>query len=42
MKEGSQLIVSYAVREAAGNGVGEALPLGPLPVRGYAGADTFR
>jgi class 3 adenylate cyclase len=23
------------VREAAGDAVGEALPLGPLPVRGY-------
>lgn len=33
---GSQLIVSDAVREAAGNAVGDALPLGPLPVRGYA------
>ncbi|HEY3621422.1 MAG TPA: adenylate/guanylate cyclase domain-containing protein [Roseiarcus sp.] len=33
---GSQLVVSDAVREAAGDAVGEALPLGPLPVRGYA------
>jgi adenylate cyclase len=33
---GSQLIVSDAVREAAGNAVGDALPLGPLSVRGYA------
>jgi adenylate cyclase len=33
---GSQLIVSDAVREAAGDVVGEALPLGPLSVRGYA------
>ena len=33
---GSQLIVSDAVREAAGDAVGEALPLGPLSVRGYA------
>jgi adenylate cyclase len=33
---GSQLIVSEAVREAAGDAVGEALPLGPLSVRGYA------
>jgi adenylate cyclase len=33
---GSQLIVSDAVREAAGNAVGDALPLGPLQVRGYA------
>jgi adenylate cyclase len=33
---GSQLIVSDAVREAAGNAVGDALPLGPLAVRGYA------
>ena len=33
---GSQLIVSDAVREAAGDAVGEALPLGALPVRGYA------
>ena len=31
---GSQLIVSDTVREAAGDAVGEALPLGP-PVRGY-------
>jgi len=33
---GSQLVVSEAVREAAGDAVGEILPLGPLPVRGYA------
>jgi adenylate cyclase len=33
---GSQLIVSDAVREAAGNSVSDAVPLGPLPVRGYA------
>jgi adenylate cyclase len=33
---GSQLVVSDAVREAAGDAVGKALPLGPLPVRGYA------
>jgi adenylate cyclase len=33
---GSQLVVSEAVREAAGDAVGKALPLGPLPVRGYA------
>jgi adenylate cyclase len=33
---GSQLIVSDAVREAAKDAIGEALPLGPLPVRGYA------
>ena len=33
---GSQLIVSDAVREAAGNAVGDARLLGPLPVRGYA------
>ena len=32
----SQLIVSDAVREAAGDAVGEASPLGALPVRGYA------
>jgi adenylate cyclase len=32
---GSQLIVSDTVREAAGDAVGEALPLGPLAVRGY-------
>ena len=32
---GSQLIVSDTVREAAGDAVGEALSLGPLPVRGY-------
>jgi adenylate cyclase len=33
---GSQLIVSDAVREAAEDALGEALPLGPVPVRGYA------
>ncbi len=33
---GSQLVVSEAVREAAGDAVGKALPLGSLPVRGYA------
>ena len=33
---GSQLIVSDAVREAASDAIGEALPLGPVPVRGYA------
>jgi adenylate cyclase len=33
---GSQLVVSEAVREAAGDAVGKALPLGPLAVRGYA------
>ena len=32
---GSQLVVSDAVREAAGGAVGEASPLGPIPVRGY-------
>ena len=32
---GSQLIVSDTVREAAGDAAGEALPLGPVPVRGY-------
>jgi len=32
----SQLIVSDAVREAAGGAVGDVLPLGALPVRGYA------
>ena len=32
---GSQLIVSDMVREAAGDAVGEALPLVSLPVRGY-------
>ena len=32
---GSQLIVSDTVREAARDAVGEALLLGPLPVRGY-------
>jgi adenylate cyclase len=33
---GSQLIVSDAVREAAGDAIGEASPLGPVSVRGYA------
>jgi adenylate cyclase len=33
---GSQLIVSDAVREAAREALGEALSLGPVPVRGYA------
>jgi len=33
---GSQLIVSDAVREAASDAMGEALPLGPVAVRGYA------
>jgi len=33
---GSELIVSDAVREAAGEAIGDALPLGPVPVRGYA------
>ena len=33
---GSQLIVSDAVREAAQDAVGEAHPLGAIPVRGYA------
>jgi adenylate cyclase len=33
---GSQLIISDAVREAAREAVGEALPLGAVPVRGYA------
>ena len=33
---GSQLIVSDAVREAAQDAIGEALPLGAVPVRGYA------
>jgi adenylate cyclase len=33
---GSQLVVSDAVREAAGDAVGEVLPLGALPVRGYS------
>ena len=33
---GSELIVSDAVREAAGEAIGEALPLGPVSVRGYA------
>jgi adenylate cyclase len=32
---GSQLIVSDAVREAARDAIGEASPLGPVPVRGY-------
>ena len=33
---GSELIVSDAVREAAGDAIGEAQPLGPVAVRGYA------
>jgi adenylate cyclase len=33
---GSQLIISDAVREAAREAIGEALPLGAVPVRGYA------
>ena len=33
---GSELIVSDAVREAAGEAIGDALPLGPVSVRGYA------
>ena len=33
---GSELIVSDAVREAAGEAIGDALPLGPVAVRGYA------
>jgi adenylate cyclase len=33
---GSELIVSDAVREAAGDAFGDALPLGPTTVRGYA------
>jgi adenylate cyclase len=33
---GSELIVSDAVREAAGDAIGDALPLGPISVRGYA------
>jgi adenylate cyclase len=33
---GSQLVVSDAVREAAGDAVGEVLPLGAVSVRGYA------
>jgi adenylate cyclase len=33
---GSQLIVSDAVREAAGDAIGEASRLGPVSVRGYA------
>ena len=33
---GSQLVVSDAVREAAGDAIGEVLPLGPVSVRGYA------
>lgn len=32
---GSELLVSDAVREAAGDAIGEALSLGPLSVRGY-------
>ncbi len=33
---GSQLIVSDAVREAARDAIGDASPLGAVPVRGYA------
>jgi adenylate cyclase len=33
---GSELIVSDAVREAAGDAIGDAVPLGPVLVRGYA------
>ena len=33
---GSQLLVSEAVREAAADAIGDALPLGPVPLRGYA------
>ena len=33
---GSELLVSDAVREAGGNAIGDALPLGPVFVRGYA------
>ncbi|HUJ97940.1 MAG TPA: adenylate/guanylate cyclase domain-containing protein [Stellaceae bacterium] len=33
---GSQLLVSDAVRRAAGETIGEAQPLGPISVRGYA------
>jgi adenylate cyclase len=33
---GSQLLVSDAVRQAAGGAIGEAQPLGPVRVRGYA------
>ena len=33
---GSELIVSDAVREAAGDAIGDAHPLGPVSVRGYA------
>ena len=33
---GSELIVSDAVREAAGEAIGDAHPLGPVAVRGYA------
>jgi adenylate cyclase len=33
---GSQLLVSDAVRRAAGEAIGEASPLGPVSVRGYA------
>jgi adenylate cyclase len=32
---GAQLLVSDAVRAAAGAALGEAAPLGPVPVRGY-------
>jgi adenylate cyclase len=33
---GSELIVSDAVREAAGDAIGQALSLGPVAVRGYS------
>lgn len=33
---GSQLLVSDAVRTAAGDAIGDARPLGPIAVRGYA------
>ncbi len=32
---GSQVLVSDAVREATGDAIGEALPLGPVAIRGY-------
>jgi adenylate cyclase len=32
---GSELLVCDAVREAAGDAIGDALPLGPVSVRGY-------
>jgi len=33
---GSQLLVSAAVHEAAGNAIGDGLPLGNVAIRGYA------